>query len=238
MLSSDQYSASIDRAASALIDIVRRQDLAIAVPDCPAWTLLDLARHVGGIHRWAHAAIVLGRPTDVDEGPDDAGELVRWMSEGAVQLLDVLRTMPPDAPAWTFGPEPHNVFFWSRRQAHETSMHLVDAQRALGSPPELDSSLALDGIDEVVSMFFPRQVRLGRIAPLEHAVLLVVDDAPDSQFVIAGDGLDPHAQTQASATGSATDLLLALWGRKPVEELTIEGDPAVVRNVFSARITP
>ena len=49
-----------------------------------------------------------------------------------------------------------------RRQAHETTIHMVDALAAkLGRPPTadeagIDPSLAVDGIDELVRGFFTR----------------------------------------------------------------------------------
>ena len=42
----------------------------------------------------------------------------------------------------------------------------------------------------------------------------------------------------ATVIGSAQDLLLALWRRKPVDELTIEGDPAAARAVLALALTP
>ena len=52
--------------------------------------------------------------------------------------------------------------FWARRQAHETTIHMVDAQAALlGHAPTsgeaaLEVSLATDGLDELLRGFFTR----------------------------------------------------------------------------------
>ena len=83
------------------------------------------------------------------------------------QLLDTLRSVPDDVRAMVFlkdAPPPRR--FWARRQAHETTIHAVDALAAsLGGCPTsdesagalpIDAELAVDGIDELVSGFMPR----------------------------------------------------------------------------------
>ena len=238
MLTSAEYHAALDRDSGAFIDIVRTADLESTVPACPGWTLRDLGRHLGGVHRWALEAVLAGRSGDVPNGPTDREPLVDWLEQGAAALLDGLRNSDPDAPTWTFGRPPRRVSFWSRRQAHETSIHLVDAQQAVGDRGWLDPRLAADGVDEVVTMFFPRQVRLDRIPPLSHGIRLVATDAVGPTWILSGDGTDPSASTDATITGPAEEVLLALWGRADLDGLVVEGDPAVVRSVLWAGITP
>jgi uncharacterized protein (TIGR03083 family) len=238
MLIREQYHAALERDAAAFAQVIRSGDLAADVANCPGWTTLDLAKHLGGVHRWAHEAITTGAPGDEPVGPDARDALVEWFSEGAAQLLDLLRKTDPDAPAWTFGPHPRRVSFWSRRQAHETAMHLGDARKVLGETATPDCELAADGVDEVVTVFFPRQVRLGRIPPLTHGVRIVLSDGPKTAYVLAGDGTDPGAPTEATVTGPAGRLLLAVWGRADIDGLEVMGDPAVVRATLGAGITP
>ena len=54
-------------------------------------------------------------------------------------------------------------------------MHRWDLGAALGRDPGYPDALAADGVDEVVTMFFPRQVRLQRTAPLSTSLAVVAD---------------------------------------------------------------
>jgi uncharacterized protein (TIGR03083 family) len=238
VLSSATYLESLDRDARSFGDLVRTADHTEPVPDCPGWSLGDLARHLGGVHRWAHDVVTTGSPGDEPDGPHDRGELHEWFVAGAAQLLDVLRSTDPRQPAWTFGPKPRLVEFWVRRQPHETSMHLGDARRTLGLPHALDAEFAADGVDEVVTMMTPRQVRLARIPPLPHGVRLEAVDVPGRAWVLAGDCTDTGAPTAATVTGTAEDLLLALWRRTGLERLTVTGDAAAAERVFGLALTP
>jgi uncharacterized protein (TIGR03083 family) len=238
LLTPDAYCDALERDAAAFIDIVRSADPQSPVPACAGWRLVDLGCHLGSVHRWARAAIVTGVAGEPPTPPDRHEDLAAWLTEGAAALLTTLRTTDPDAPAWTFGPPPRQVSFWARRQAHETAVHLVDAQQAAGRPARMDAALAADAVAEVVTMFFPRQVRLERIPPLVHGLRLVLADAAGTSFVLAGDGTDPGAPTSATVTGSAADLALVLWGRVELDALEIEGDRDVALAVLTTGITP
>lgn len=238
MLSRDAYLAALERDAAAFAALLRTADLDAPVPDCPGWSVGDLGRHLGGVHRWAHDVVATGSPADEPQGPDGRGELVAWFETGATELLDVLRDTDPGTPVWTFGPRPRLVSFWVRRQPHETAMHLGDARRALGRPEPMDVAFAADGVDEAVTVFVPRQVRLGRIPPIAHGVRLVLSDVPGTSYVLAGDVTDAGAATAATLTGPAEDVLLALWRRTGLERLAVEGDAAAARETFGLALTP
>lgn len=236
VLTYERYDALLQRDTDAFADLVAEGDLATTVPSCPGWSLADLASHLGGVHRWAAAAIRDGRPGEEPAGPREQAALAAWYAQSATELLELLRATDPMAPAWNFGPPPRTAGFWWRRQALETAVHLWDARRALGQDAPLDDDLAADGVAEVATMFFPRQVRLERIPPL--AAGLRVEVQGGEAYVLAGDGTDPAAPTTATVAGSAGDLLLALWGRADVADLTVDGDPAVARAVLAAGIVP
>jgi uncharacterized protein (TIGR03083 family) len=237
MLTPSEYHDALERDAAAFVEVVRTADAAGPVPACPGWGLADLGRHLGSVHRWARDAIRTGRAGAEPLGPADRVELIAWLTEGADALVATLRDTDPEAPTWTFGPPPHRVSFWGRRQAHETTIHLVDAQQSAGRPVRLDGRLAADGVMEVATMFFPRQVRLGRIAPLQVGLRIVLTDAPETA-VLAGDGTDRDAPTAATITGTAADVLLVLWGRAELSSLAVDGDPGIARSVLAAGITP
>jgi uncharacterized protein (TIGR03083 family) len=165
--------------------------------------------------------------------------LLAWYDEGAGRMLGLLARTDPEAPCWAFGPKPSTVRFWFRRQAHENAVHAWDAQAAVGPPPPIDPLLALDGIDEVVTMFFPRQVRLARIPPLDRS--LGVRAGADG-WVLAGDGTayPPVERAEAVVSGPAEALYLLLWRRIGLddERLGLEGDPAAAAAVLGTAIVP
>ena len=230
--------ASLTRDVDAFAALLRDADTTTPVPDCPGWDVGDLARHLGGVHRWAHDIVVTGTPGEEPDGPTDHDELVGWFIDGAALLVDALSTIDPATPVWTFGPKPRLVEFWVRRQPHETSMHLRDLRRALGVTQDLDVAFAADGVDEVATMMTPRQIRLERIPPLEDGVRLVLSDVPSTSYVLAGACTDPDALTVATVTGTAEQLLLALWRRTGIDHLTIDGDTEAARAAFALALTP
>lgn len=174
------------------------------VPSCPGWTLADLAEHLGGVHQWAAHAIVHGTP-DGTQLPAPATGVADWYRGHAAHLVDVLAERPADAPAWTFGPEPHTSAFWRRRQVHEVEVHTWDALASQGERHAFDPALAWDGVDEVASVFYPRQVRLGRTEPLPRALRLSATDLDTSLALGEGEVVEVRARAQ--------DLLLLLWHR-------------------------
>ncbi len=223
----DLLTDATDRFASLLAE----GDLDAPVPTCPGWALRDLADHLGGVHQWSRHAVVVGDAKGVATAPpSDREGLVAWYRDSAAELVATLAATPADAPAWAFGPEPHVAGFWLRRQTHETTMHTYDALLALGRPDEwtIGADLAWDGVEEVASVFYPRQVRLGRTEPLAGTLTITPTDPglADVVPVLLGDA-DPIVDL----TGPAADLLRALWHRAPV------ADPAAAALVATA-ITP
>ncbi len=193
-------------ATERLAALLDAGDLAAPVPACPGWSLADLAEHVGGVHAWATHAIVHGTP-DGEEPPAPASGVADWYRGHAARLVAALAERAPDTPAWTFGPEPRTTAFWRRRQVHEVLVHTWDAESSQGTPTPLDPALAWDGVDEVATMFYPRQVRLGRTEPLPGTLHLVATDLPDAAPVALGAG--PVREVRAPAA----DVLLLLWHR-------------------------
>ena len=237
----------LDSSTTRFAELVADGDLEAPVPPCPDWSFADLVAHLGEVHQWAAHAIVAGNP-DADHIPAPSGRdaLVDWYRDSASALLSTLRKTDPLAPAWSFGPKPRTASFWFRRQAHETTIHLWDAETSQGTTTPIDETLALDGIDELTSVFFPRQVRLGRIEPLAHGLALetTLKSTEVSRWVLAGDGTGPasapDALAEATITGPGEALLLLLWGRADLDDarLAVSGNEAAARAVLGTAITP
>lgn len=235
----DLIKAEIDRIGAL---IAEADDGAVPVPSCPQWTLAELVRHVGGIHRWA-AAILTRLPqerielTEQELGvPDGWGaQSAQWVAEGGAQLLAALRAADPEAPCYAWGADRH-ARFWFRRMLHETTMHRIDVEYAvLGQPGGLDAAVAADNIDEflgnVPSMarFRPAVRELhgdGETIHL-HATDLDGTELPGEWLIT----LEPHgfrwshAHVKGAAAVRGTVRDLALWLNGRVEQ----DDPALER---------
>ena len=231
-MSPERYLAELAGLLDNLSTLARQSDdvLSRSVPACPGWTLEQLFGHLGSIERWA-AAVVLGGKYVEEPAPPTLGAAA-WFLDGTAPFLETLAALDPDAPCWNFGPPPRTAGFWLRRQAHEHAIHLIDASQASGvAAPDLREDLMLDGVDEVLTMFTPRQVRLERMQQPEQAVSFHVPGA-GSWTVGAG----PAA---ASVTAPLPDMYLGLWGRSSLEATSvIAGDVALALRVIRGPLTP
>ena len=209
--------------------VVEGGDLEAQVVHCPGWSLRDLTDHLGGVHEWAAHAVVAGSPDleTAPAGPLGPVALADWYRQHAAHLVEVLAARPADAPAWTLDQSDPTAGFWRRRQVHETTLHLWDAERALGTPEPIDPALAWDGVLEVVDVMYPRQVRLGRIEPLTGRLELVATDGPWRAALGDGEPIEVRA--------SAEVLLRLLWHRADPEEEGV--DPAAAA-LLSVAVTP
>ena len=89
----------------------------------------------------------------------------------------------------------------------------------------------LDGVDEVLAMFAPRQLRLGRMRHPDKAVAFQVPGA-------AGWTVGPGPAV-ASISAPVPDMYLGLWGRANLEDVAlIEGDAAAALRVLRGPLTP
>lgn len=226
--------ADLDRFAAA----VRTGPLDAAVSGCPGWDLRRLTAHMGVIHRWArHCAEHAARPESRDQWEPDpqasADELADWLIEGGRQLVETLRSVDPDAPTWHPFPAPKVARLWSRRQAHEISIHRWDAEHAVGEAAAIDPELASDGIDEYLDIVLrARATREGTELPGGSLHLHCTDT--HGEWLIASDGgyrfERGHIKGAAALRGPAEALLLRLWNRNSARlaELSPVGDEQVL----------
>jgi uncharacterized protein (TIGR03083 family) len=241
MIAPELAVRQLELLVADIVRLLHEADLATAVPSCPGWTVADLVAHLGQTHLWAERCIRVRNPEvpDVVAPVADQAKLAAWYSECASVLLETLRSTDPTTESWTFGLQPHTATFWFRRQAHEAAMHRWDLGAAVGEDLGYSNELAADGVDEVVSMFFPRQVRLRRTAPLTRSLAIQADGR--GRWVLAGDGTSESVgPPDAEVSGPADVLVLLLWGRLALEDPRIQlaGDRAAAATVLSARIVP
>ncbi|GAA4741887.1 maleylpyruvate isomerase family mycothiol-dependent enzyme [Nocardioides endophyticus] len=213
----DDWSTLLADATWDFADFLEDADPTAVVPSCPGWAVADLVDHLGGVHQWAWHAVVAGNPDGESEpAPTDPQELVSWYSAHAGALREALAAVGPEAAAWTFGTE-QTTGWWLRRQTHETLMHTRDLLGAIGRVDEwsIEPTLAWDGVAEVATEFYPRQVQLGRTEPLPGTLRLVATDVPDAEPVVIGEA-EPVVEVRAPAV----DVLLMLWHRQECDDPT------------------
>jgi uncharacterized protein (TIGR03083 family) len=231
-MSPDHYLAELFTCVDQLTTLARQPDekLARSVPACPGWTLDGLFGHLGSIERWA-AEIVLGGKF-VEEPPAPSGGAAEWFIEGATTFFETIAGLDPEQECWTFGPSPQKAGFWLRRQAHEHAIHLVDARLASDlEAPDFGRDFMLDGIDEVLGMFTPRQLRLGRMPQPEAAVTFHI---PGSASWTVGQG-----PVKASITAPLRGMYLGLWGRSNLADIAIiEGEASFAIRVLQGPMRP
>ncbi|MCZ9880285.1 maleylpyruvate isomerase family mycothiol-dependent enzyme [Arthrobacter sp. B2a2-09] len=231
-MSPDRYLTELASSLDRLSILARQSEevLARRVPACPGWTLEDLFGHLGSIERWA-AEIVLAGEFIEEPAPPTTGA-VTWFLEGVDAFLGTMAALDPERPCWNFGPPPRKAGFWRRRQAHEHAVHLIDACQASElAVPSFAADFMLDGIDEILTMFTPRQLRLERMPQLEGSVTFQVPGAHSWKL---GQGAP-----EASITSPLRGMYLGLWGRSNLSETAIiEGDKALALRVLQGPLTP
>lgn len=209
-------------------------DLSAPVPSCGGWTFYDLTDHLVQGNRWVVTAVAEGRGDyQGDPAPKDPVALRADYDDSAAAIAASL-SVDPETAAWTFtSAMPRNVGFWRRRRAQETLMHLWDGQNALGKADPFDLTLALDGITEVFELFAPRMVHRGLATEPDAA--LAVRATETNRAWTYGPG-----EPVAEISGPASDLLLALWARKPATDPTFtwDGDRTIGERVLAGPLVP
>lgn len=219
------------------------------VPSVPGWTLERVVRHTGKVHRWCADLLGLGPAGDpatmaptpgLPHGPD----CLAAYAEAHAALVDRFEQLDPATGAASFiGPA--DAAWWARRQAHEVTVHRVDAADAVhgaggAAPDPLEADAAADGIDEWARVFlgtrwgqrfgaFPADL-LGRTVHVHGTDDPAPADGAEWLFTFGPEGLEvaaTHAKGDVALRGPAPDLFLTLWRRRPLATVDVVGDAAV-----------
>jgi uncharacterized protein (TIGR03083 family) len=229
-----EYAHAIRREGLALAAAARMAGVNADVPSCPEWKVADLLGHVGRIHRWV-TRILVDRATDrgkhwSEEKPPPVDERLDWFEHGVVPLADALVAAGPSVELWTWTDDKTSGF-WARRQANETAVHRFDAQLAASATQPIGRDLALDGIDEFFGLipFWPWADRVRGNGETLH--FHCTDGDGEWLVRLGADGVvitAEHAKGDVAARGTASDLLLFLYGRVPAEQLEVFGDASLL----------
>jgi uncharacterized protein (TIGR03083 family) len=227
------WAGIVEREGTAL-GLAAAVDLAAPVPAAPGWDTTQLLRHVGLVHTRTSVILRTGtmeRPTRENGMLPEAPRVgvLDWYRKTLARVVADLRALgDPDRPVYAFAPAHRRAGFWPRRMAQETTVHRVDAEQAVGRPVgAIDPALAVDGVDELFSVFVA--VFGGGRSPGDgRTVHLHATDAEGEWLIRFAEGdvaVDVgHAKGDAAVRGPAADLLLWLWGRRPLDDLEVFGD--------------
>ncbi len=241
----------IDERSSVFRAVVQSApDLGVQVPTCPEWTLLDLARHLGGgQRRWA--AVVTAGPdggapaqssSEIGKAaPAEREALLEWLSESTQELLEALSEAGPDRGCWTWwahSESPETTGAAGRHQVHEVAAHTYDAQLAAGAAQPVPAEVAVDGVEEfnitcgTTTEAWPYDPALVDIHAAEGPswrVTLSAEGSSVSRLDVPASATGSDATAaDASVRGPASDLVLMFYGRIPLESVELGGDVNVL----------
>jgi uncharacterized protein (TIGR03083 family) len=244
-LDDDRYFAELEAEAARFAEAVHDADPALPVPTCPDWTLGRLMVHVAWGHRWA--AAIVGRrsegpvpATEVEdlEPPDGADERSAWLVAGARLLGDAARAVGPATEVWTWSHD-RTAGFWLRRITHETLVHRLDAELAVGREVAVAADMAADSVTDLLSSLTDLSA-LGRADLFGEGETLHFH-ATDEGLGAAGEWFvrrtptgvvweQRHHKGDVAVRGRARDLLLVLYRKTALDASPVEvlGDRAVL----------
>ncbi|MEV7543920.1 maleylpyruvate isomerase family mycothiol-dependent enzyme [Streptomyces sp. NPDC089915] len=235
-----------ERSAAFRAAVATAPDLGAQVPGCPEWTLLDLARHLGGGDRfWAEivgAGPAAGPPAEAVAAraalvvPREREALSAWLEESTRALLGALREAGPERGCWTWwgaSQSPRTAGGVARHRVQETAVHTYDAQLTAAAPQPLPRDVALDGVDEFLSTCvatsgaWPHKPTAFDFHAAEGRSWRLTVDGDGARArrlpATAAPGEEPEA-AGVSVHGTAGELILFVYDRIPAGSVRIDGD--------------
>lgn len=245
------------RADSEALFAAAELGLEPPVSACPGWTVGALVGHIGSVYTAWNKRVRERDQDTADILPEDfaglpgfyewAGRdfvssamppgLLAWAKAQADALQSTLAKVAPDERVGTWYPPQQTAAFVQRRMPLETAVHRWDAQHAHGKEQPIDPELARDGIDEVLDIMVPMFRRREKLpeGTGERYHLHRTDGDGEWLVEFAADGIRvtrEHAKGDVAIRGTASDLLLWLWGRVHADRLEVKGDAAYVDRWF------
>lgn len=237
MISAETYLDHV-KAAGERIARVAEGHLDEPVPTCPGNTVGSLLLHTAGVCMfWADALEQNREPvSDWTTFPTEPVQAHRRMHGRVVAELE---GRDPDQPTWTWAGE-GRVRFAYRRVAQELTVHRWDFENAVGEPQPIEPALAADGIDELLVEFGTKSTDQDTAWKTAselfdgggERICLEATDIPAAWTITARPGrfdiTHEPSDADVSARGTASDLLLFLWGRVPPRVFEVSGDASLL----------
>ena len=234
------YEATILAESDRFVEAIRAAAPDAPVPTCPDWTVADLAWHLAEVHAYWAGILESEAQTDEEAEAVEAGKparpetmeaILELFDETTGSLLTELLGRDDDEPAWFWLETARTVGSTRRMQAHEATMHRVDAELAAGLPSAaIDPALAADGVAHAFEVMWVWWGTLPgfEFVPSSGPVALLASDTGDRWVVQSGrwQGVGQSGKSYdvpgarltdgegaATVTGTAEQLMRWLWGR-------------------------
>lgn len=206
----------IARSSARIAELITAENSDAKVPSCPEWTLLDLVAHIGEVQNsWANciregnANAPWQGEVAKPESPQDSGT---WLRAQTRLLIDAIESMSDTSPCWTWWGEPLTALAVARHQVQEAEVHRWDAELAVSTPSPIPVEIAIDGIPEFLHVHRASIQKL----KLPHIQLSATDSTGNWQ-------VNEGQVDTVAISGAASDLVLFLFGRCPVDKLSVAG---------------
>jgi uncharacterized protein (TIGR03083 family) len=226
----DSYRAALRRQCDLVLDATG-EDLDAQVPTCPEWRLSDLLEHLGDVFLFWRAQLErssAAAPAEPESRGVPAGaDIWAWFEDACRDLQTTLGDADPAEPCWNWSGADLTAGWVGRRMALESAVHRYDVELSVGSPTAVERELAVDGIDEWISVHLATDVPEAPDATLGGVLCLAcADDAAAWTVEISGGKLrwrEGRGPAEAVLVGAASDLYLYCWNRRPLEVLELTG---------------
>jgi uncharacterized protein (TIGR03083 family) len=214
-------------------------DPELVVAHLPGMRLGEVVRHVGSVYRMVLSWLRDGeRPTRWQREPNDDQTTVGYLRVGLRAIVGELAAHDPDDGAPTWWAEHQTYGFWCRRLAHETTVHRADVQLAATTMliGDIPRDVALDGIDEILSLWFTHRLGVlgvseltsGRIAVRAGRRRWIAQITPSGTSAWRAGEDEP---ADATVSSDPAGMYLWLWGRRPGAAVQESGSQALVRQL-------
>jgi uncharacterized protein (TIGR03083 family) len=230
----ESHREALRRECELILD-AGDEDLEVPVPTCPEWRLSDLVEHLGDVFIFWRAQLEAASPEAPAEpsrrGVPAGSALMDWFEGTCAELQVTLGDRDPGEPCWNWSGTDLTASWVCRRMALESAVHRYDTEISIDSPTSIDRELAVDGIDEWVSVHLATDVPEAPEATLGGVLCLACADDPAAWTVeVAGGRLrwsEGRGPADAVVVGLASDLYLYCWNRRPLEVLELTGSREV-----------
>lgn len=224
------------------------------IKGCPGWDVAGLTAHMGRVYtfwlKWvrerprghsreAYQELLTDRDVRLhgynawekagfptDSRPEG---IVHFARQTGDELNAALVDLQPGEPVWTFVPAHQTGAFVFRRLAMETTIHRWDGEEAHGRARPIDEALARDGIDEMLMMFREDPGYEDNWKNRHGQKILLREEPGAGRWLVSFDQgaittSDKEGQADVTVSGTASDLLLFIMGRRSPEEMRVDGD--------------
>jgi len=226
----ESHRTALKHECELIADAIN-ESLEAPVPTCPEWHVCDLVEHLGEVFSFWTTQLGAASPDGPVEPSPRASlagtDLVEFFESTGAKLRASLAECDPEEPCWNWSGQDLTADWVCRRMALESAVHRYDAELSSGAPAPIERDLAVDGIDEWIGVHLATDVPEAPELSLGGVLCLACEDHAAAWTVeIAGGRLrwrEGRGPADAVVVGSASDLYLFCWNRRPLEVLELTG---------------